>query len=491
VGVPKGYSSFALNGSATKHHEKETTKEKCTAMSTITTDVRMKKAQEFNIKKAVPVTLLLFLLCLIIDNSFKIISVEMAKEFHISATTVSWQATLAGLVIGIGAVVYAALADSISIRKLFIAGIILICVGSVMGYMFQHSYLLVVISRIIQTAGLASAETLYVIFVTKHMPANEQKKFLGLSTSSFALSQLIGTVTGGYVSTYFHWTSLFLISLVTLFTLPFILKYLPKEVAKNSHVDVLGLFLVGTISAALLLYISDFNWIYLILFVVAVTLFLVYISKNSKAFIGISFFKNIQFISLLGVAFVIYSVQLAYIFLFPFLLEKMYGMKLDTISLIMIPGFIGATIVGALSGKIAKYLGSKQCITIAMTCIVVSLLLGAFFVQTSIVVLVISMVLFSSSFAFMYAPLIDSCIRTIDKEKTGTVVGFYNLTLSVAMSIGIAYTAAMMDNSSIRTSFLGITSNSNAAIFSNIIFILVLISLLSLSLYWVFVGRKA
>ncbi|WHY78451.1 MFS transporter [Neobacillus sp. WH10] len=460
-------------------------------MSTIIADASMKKAQEYSVKKAVPITLLLFLLCLIIDNSFKIISVDMAKDFHISATTVSWQATLAGLVIGIGAVVYAALADSISIRKLFSVGIILICVGSVMGYIFQHSFLLVVISRIIQTAGLASAETLYVIFVTKHLPANEQKKFLGLSTSSFALSQLIGALTGGYVSTYFHWTTLFLLSLVTLFTLPFILKYLPKENRKNSNVDVLGLFLVGIISASLLLYITDFNWMYLLLFIVAITLFLTYISKSSKAFIGISFFKNKQFISLLGVAFVIYSVQLAYIFLFPFLLEKIYGLKLDTISLLLIPGYIAATTVGALSGKFAKVLGSKQCITIAMSSIIFSLLLGGFFVQTSVVVFVISMILFSSSFAFMYAPLLDSCICTIEKEKTGTAIGFYNLTLNVAMSIGIAYTAAMMDHSAMRQSFLGIISNSDASMYSNILFILVLITLFSLSMYWVLVGRKA
>ncbi|PGZ95241.1 MFS transporter [Bacillus pseudomycoides] len=459
-------------------------------MSTTTADVSLKKTQEYSAKKAVPITLLLFLLCLVIDNSFKIVSVDMAKDFHISATTVSWQATLAGLVIGIGAVVYATLADSISIRKLFSVGIILICVGSVMGYIFQQSFLLVVISRMIQTAGLASAETLYVIFVTKHLPANEQKKFLGLSTSSFALSQLIGALTGGYVSTYFHWTTLFLLSLVTLFTLPFILKYLPKEETKNSNIDVLGLFLVGIISASLLLYITDFNWMYLLLFIVAITLFLVYISKNSKAFIGIAFFKNKQFISLLGVAFVIYSVQLAYIFLFPFLLEKIYGLQLDTISLLLIPGYIAAAVVGALSGKIAKVLGSKQCITLAMCSIMISLLLGGIFIKTSVVVFVISMILFSSSFAFMYAPLLDSCICTIEKEKTGTAIGFYNLTLSVAMSIGIAYTAAMMDHSAMRQSFFGITSNLDASMFSNILFILVLITLFSLSLYWVLVGRK-
>ncbi|KMN45212.1 MFS transporter [Bacillus sp. LK2] len=460
-------------------------------MSIINEDVSMKETQEYSAKKAVPVILLLFLLCLVIDNSFKIISVDMAKDFQISVTTVSWQATLAGLVIGIGAVVYATLADSVSIRKLFSIGIILICVGSAMGYIFQHSFLLVVISRVIQTAGLAAAETLYVIFVTKHLPVNEQKKFLGLSTSSFALSQLIGAVTGGYVSTYFHWTTLFLVSFVTLFTLPFILKYLPKEEAKNSNIDVVGLVLVGAISASLLLYITDFNWIYLLMFIVAITLFLTYISKNSKAFIGISFFQNKQFISLLGVAFIIYSVQLAYIFLFPFLLEKIYGLKLDSISLLLIPGYIAGAIVGALSGKIAKVLGSKQCITIAMSSIIVSLLLGGFFVKTSVVVFIISMILFSSSFAFMYAPLLDSCIGTIEKEKTGTAIGFYNLTLSVAMSIGIAYTAAMMDHSAMRTNFLGIISNPDASMFSNILFILALITLFSLSLYWVLVGRKA
>ncbi|MEH7084975.1 MFS transporter, partial [Neobacillus drentensis] len=320
---------------------------------------------------------------------------------------------------------------------------------------------------------------------------NEQKKFLGLSTSSFALSQIIGALTGGYVSTYFHWTSLFLVPLVTLLILPFILKYLPKEEGKDTHVDVLGLFLVGVISAALLLYITDFYWIYLLVVIVTFALFLAYTSKNSKAFIGISFFKNKQFLSLLGVAFVIYSVQLAYIFLFPFLLEKIYGFKLDTISLILIPAYVLAATVGVLSGKIARVMGSRQCITIAMAGIIVSLLLGGFFVKTSVVIFVVSMILFSSSFAFMYAPMLDSCISTIAKENSGTAIGFFNLILNVAASIGIAYTAAMMDHSAMRTHLLGYISNPDASMYSNVLFVLALITIFSLILYWGLVGRKA
>ena len=88
---------------------------------------------------------------------------------------------------------------------------------------------MILFGRIIQTAGLASAETLYVIFVTKHLPKEEQKKFLGFSTSSYALSMVIGSVTGGFISTYLHWTTLFLIALLSILILQFILKYLPKE----------------------------------------------------------------------------------------------------------------------------------------------------------------------------------------------------------------------------------------------------------------------
>lgn len=83
------------------------------------------------IKKAVPILLFLFVFSLVIDNSFKLISVAIADDLNISVTTVSWQATLAGLVIGIGAVVYASLSDAISIRTLFIYGVILIIIGSV------------------------------------------------------------------------------------------------------------------------------------------------------------------------------------------------------------------------------------------------------------------------------------------------------------------------------------------------------------------------
>ncbi|HJF30231.1 MAG TPA: MFS transporter [Sporosarcina psychrophila] len=447
--------------------------------------------QLINSKKAVPVLLLLFVFSLIIDNSFKIISIDLANDFGLSSTTVSWQVTLAGLVIGIGAVVYATLSDTISVRTLLTGGIILICVGSVMGYILQHSFALVVLSRIIQSAGLAATETLYIIFVAKNMPKEEQKMFLGFSTSAYSIALVIGTLTGGYVSTYLNWTTLFLIPLLTLLILPFILKYLPKEKAKGFRVDVIGLFLIAAVAATLILYVTKFSWLYFGLFVLALVFFLLFISKSSKAFIRISFFKNKRMLAVFAVAFIIYTIQLAYIFLFPFLIESIYGLKLDKISLLFIPAYLIATLIGAMSGKIAKVLGSKQCVALAISLIAISLLLGGLFVETSVWVFVFSMILFSGSFALMYAPMLDMLIGTISKEQSGAALGFYNLCLNIAASIGIAYVAAMMDNKSLQQSMLGFIGEGSASLYSNILFILTFISLVSLMVYWLLVARKA
>lgn len=449
-----------------------------------------KNIEEAKIKKAVPAVLALMIFALVIDNSFKIISPDLAKAFNISASTVSWQVTLAGLVIGIGAIVYASLSDSISVRTLLAIGILLICVGSLLGFIFQKSFLMVVVSRIIQAAGLGSAETLYVIFVAKYFKESEHKKYLGFSTSSYAISQVIGTITGGYISTYLSWQVLFLIPLLTLIILPFILKYIPKEKFEAKNVDFIGFILVASVAATLMLFVSEFQWMFLAGFIIALILFLIYISKNKNAFISIKFFTNRNFISVLLVAFVIYSVQLAFIFMFPFLVESIYHYRLDQISLLLVPSYVLAATVGALSGKVAKKIGSKQCIEMAIIGIIISLILGAFFIETSVWVFVFVMILFSSSFALMYAPMIDTLTRTISKEKTGTAIGFYNFCLNIATSIGITYVAVFMESKSLGKNITGLFNNAISIQYSNVLLVLAVISAVALLLYWSLIGRR-
>ena len=104
-------------------------------------------------------------------------------------------------------------------------------------------------------------------------------------------------------------------------------------------------------------------------------------------------------------------------------MEQIYHLQLDTTSLLLVPGYIVAVIVGALSGKIGEYLNSKQAIITAIILIALSLILPAF-VGNHISIFVISMIFFAGSFALMYAPLLNEAIKTIDLNMTGVAIGF-------------------------------------------------------------------
>ncbi len=452
----------------------------------------IEKTPVVNLSKVVPVILLLMIFSLVIDNSFKIISPDLVEYFGVSATTVSWQVTLAGLVIGIGAVVYSSLSDSISIRNLLVLGIVLICVGSLLGYITHTNYWLIVVSRIIQSAGLGATETLYLIFIAKYASVDEQKKYMGFSTSSFQIATVIGILTGGFVSTYLQWQNLFLIPLLSLLILPFILKYLPKEESKKNSIDVLGLILVAVTATSIMLYMSSFNWGLFILFMVTVVGFLFYVSKNKNAFITIEFFKNKQFMFVLAIAFIIYSTYSAYALnTLSFMMTTIYDVNLDTVSLMFVPACLSAAVVGMYSGKIGKYLSSKQCVYLAMSLMIISLLIGTFFVKSSITVLVISLILFSCSFALLYAPLIDTSIKNVPTEKTGAALGFYNLCLNISMSAGFSYSAFLIDKKDLQFGFLSFVTDDPIALnYSSIIIIIVAIALLAIILFWLLVGRK-
>lgn len=398
-----------------------------------------------NPKAAVPVLLFSFVFCLIVDNGFKTMTGPMAAGLGIDPNTASLQASLAGVIIGIGAVVYAALADTISIRKLMLVGVGLIAVGSIMGFVFSGSWPMVLFGRIVQTAGLAAAETLYVIYVTKHLSEDDQKTYLGFSTAAFQGGLLIGALTSGFISTYVSWTAMFLVPLILILVAPFIQKMVPEDEAVEGTFDALGLFLVSVFAASLTMYMQKFNPLWLIPTVLGIVGFVVHVKKNKKALVSPEFFTNGRYVWAIVLVFVIYSTQLGFIFLLPFAASDVHGLSQDKAALLMVPGYVCAILVGIFSGAIGKVLSSRQTIYTALTMIFLSLVIAALGLNLHIAVLICAIILFASGFALMYAPLVNTALINITAAKSGIAIGFYNLTINITIPLGIAYTAKLMD----------------------------------------------
>lgn len=403
------------------------------------------KGAALNPKRAVPVLLFVFVFALVIDNGFKTMTMPMAEGLGIPDNTASLQASLAGVIIGIGAVVYAALADSISIRKLMLTGVILVIVGSIMGFVFSGSWPLVLTARLIQTSGLAAAETLYVIYVTKHLSEKDQKTYLGFSTAAFQAGLLIGALTSGFVSTYISWTAMFLIPLILVLTVPAIYKMIPEDEAVEGHLDVMGLFLIAVFATSLTMFMQAFNWLWLIPAVLGLIAFIWHVKSANQPLVKPEFFTNGRYVWTLAFVFLVYSTQMGYISLLPYAANELHGMSIDEASLLMIPGYTCAILVGVFSGKIGKFMSSRTTVYTGGAMIAGSLLIAALFVHVHVAVLAVTIVAFASGFALMYAPLVNTALTYITAAKSGIAIGFYNLTINIAIPLGIAYTFKLLD----------------------------------------------
>lgn len=431
-------------------------------------------------KRAVPIILFTFVFSLIIDNGFKFMTDSMGEALGLSLNEVSLQASLAGVIIGIGAVVYAALADVVSIRKLLLAGIALTLVGSVIGYLGQNVWSMVLLGRVVQTTGLAAAETLYVIYVTKHLRAEDQKTYLGFSTAAFQGATLFGALTSGYIATHVSWTAMFIIPLILIFAVPVILKTVPEEASLESgHVDWVGLVLIAVLATSAIMFMQAFNWLWIIPLAVAIALFVMHIKRGARPLVNPEFFQNRTYVTALVLVFIVYSVQLGYLVLFPAIAREVHGMTADGASLLLIPGYTGAVIVGILSGRIGRVLSSRPAIFTALASIIAALLLLAFAMQAGPWVFVLSSLMFACGFALLYAPLMSTAIGSIAPEKAGIAIGFYNLTINLAVPLGIAYSAKLVDLGLPVPGFLA----ANAGSYPTVIFILAIIAIAGTALY--------
>ena len=378
-------------------------------------------------------------------------TMPIAQALDLSVKTASLQASLAGVIIGIGAVVYAALADSISIRKLMLTGVVLIAVGSILAFAFSSFWPMVLAGRLIQTAGLAAAETLYVIYVTKHLSEADQKTYLGFSTAAFQAGLLIGALTSGFISTYVSWTAMFLIPLILILTIPPIIKLVPEDEAVEGHLDVLGLFFIAVFATGLTLFMQKFDWVYLIVAVLGVVGFVYHIGHAKYPVVTPEFFTNGRYVWTILMVFFVYSTQMGFIFLLPFAAHDLHGMNIDKASLLMIPGYICAILIGIFSGKIGTVLSSRATIYTAFALVAGALVMAALFVQLHVAILIAAIVAFASGFSLMYAPLVNTALRNISAVKSGIAIGFYNLTINIAIPLGIAYTAKLQDLASYNT----------------------------------------
>lgn len=374
--------------------------------------------------------------------------------FDAGPARVGWLATLYSLMFGIATPFYGRLGDRYGLRKMFITGMGIFVVSSLVAGIVPEFWMLIV-CRVGQAVGSAAIPSLGIAMITRAIPGNRRGAAMGLIGASVGAGQALGPTLGGTLTEFASWRLLFLVSAGLVFLIPPALRRLPADTERNSQpVDWLGGLMLATAIAGVLFGIGNleerglFSTTVLVSFGVAAVAVAGTIIRQRTVdfpFIERLLLKNRRFIYLCVIGFLSMGGSIGAIILAPFLFERVNGLSTATVGLALLPQAVVLTLLSRPMGRLADRVDALLLMTIGL--IINTVVIGVMVtvgVGWSTVALVALFLFLGVGQAMVNSPLSVTLTRSIPPRIAGSGLGIYNMLFFVGGGFGAASATALL-----------------------------------------------
>jgi len=427
-------------------------------------------------------------LCVIIFFSvlngmmFNVVIPDIALEFDLLPSEVSWVMTGYILLFGLGSLFYGRLADQRSVRGLITLGLILLNAGSLVGF-FSSSYPMLIVARLIQASGGGAIPALAMLVATKYMPPESRGKVLGIIASTVALAAGVGPILGGFVAAALNWRHLFLMTLVTILVIPSLRRMLPDERGKDTRFDVAGSVLVGLGLAFLLFAFTQGRWWLILPGLALLGLFAARQEHTEVPLVPPQVYRNRLFRNTAVVTFCAVGSIFAMMFMTPLMLSAVNGIGVFAIGLALFPGALSAALMGTVGGHLLDRKGGAFVATTGLVLVIAGYLLLSTFAGGPVFLVAAVLVVAYIGFAFLQSSLPHTASSTLPAELTGVGMGFYNLVFFMSGAFSASVVGRILDVHSGSFCINPLASCAPGWAYSNIYLGLAAFSLAALALY--------
>ncbi|OMD84020.1 antiporter [Paenibacillus odorifer] len=436
--------------------------------------------------------ILVFTLIISVMNGtmFNVVLPVISKQFQISPSQVSWMVTGYMIVYAIGTVTFGKLTDKYSLKNLLTFGLIFLAAGSLAGIL-ASAYWMMIVARILQAVGASVIPALAMIIPIRYFSPEKRGRALGTTAIGTALGAALGPIIAGLVSSALNWQVLFVIPLLSLFTLPFYRKYLDNEKGSASKIDFIGgILLAGTV-ATLLLALTNGGIGYALTGIVLLILFILRIRHAADPFVKPVVFKNKSYSFGLAITFVLTAVGFGVPFMVPQLLSQVNHLSAAVTGLIMLPSALVTAYMGRKGGKLADEKGNSFLLSTAAALLIIGFLCLSSVVGMSPIFISLFLILSVPGQSFMQIALSNTISRTLPKEQIGIGMGLLSMFNFIAAAVSTATIGKILDFGTPTIHLNPLPTNSAAFVYSNIFLALALLVAVMAVLYFVLFGRSS
>ena len=417
---------------------------------------------------------------IVIDATIVIVAqVKIQNDFQISLKDLEWITSLYALVFGSFLLTWGKLSDEYGRKLIFMAGISLFVVGSIIdGFSQNLSQLL--IGRVFQGFGAAMASPSTLSILTTTFTGKARGVAFGIWGATAGAAAVLGPVLGGYFTTYVTWRWAFFINIpigaVALLGAALVIKETRFRDPKYTT-DYPGLILI-TIGLASVLFglieAQTYGWIVpnaafslgglswassnpislplvsIITGIVLLGIFTSYeIRRARKGLVplfdfGLLKYKGFRY-GLFTVTIVAMG-EFGAVFVVSIFLQTVKGLSAINAGLTFLPMAISVFIFAPIAGLLATRFGPKWVITTGMVLEAVALfsLSQVISVQNPVYYLYPILVIYGSGVGLAISQVTSTVLMSIPWQKAGVGSGANNTVRQIGSAFGIAVIGAVL-----------------------------------------------
>lgn len=397
-------------------------------------------------RQAILVVVLCILTLLAAMNSviFNVALPVISEDLSIDTSKMSWISVGYTSIIAVGSLVYGQLFLKYSLRLLFIIGILLFCIGSIVGFFGYDSYGYVLTGRLIQASGSSAFVTLSMLTINKHIPKHMRGSVLSFLSISIALALGVGPMIGGVLISLVSWKYLFLI-MITSSILPIFIWCLlsESESITNFKFDYYGLFLSLVFIISMMLGINQSPYIFFVT-LICIVLIIKWEKKSLNPFINLEVFSNKLYKSYLFMGFILNACHLGILFLIPLLLADKYHLSSEKVGIIFFIGCLFGIVANIVAKKMIEYKREFEIMLISTIIILLGTIGLWLFWEESILHVIIAFIFICIGYSPIQVVLNSLIPRTLSTQNNGPGLGLYNMFNFIGMAFGPALVSKML-----------------------------------------------
>lgn len=349
------------------------------------------------------------------------------------------------------------LSDKYGYKKMFLIGMAVFTVGSLM-CSISNSLNLLIISRILEGFGSGIIQPIALAVVIREFDSKQRGLALGLWAVSAAASVSMGPYLGGILVSSYSWNALFMVNVpIGIVTIGLAILIM-KESCQDSlgKFDFIGFILIGlglpilVVALALVGQYGWGSWIVISMILLAASMVWLFIRRSLKIespLIDLKIFKNRNFaiatIALLFFGIGLYSGN----YLLPLYLEHTLSYSAMAAGAVFLPVGLIQGALAPTTGILGRFTGNRILIFAGLLIFVSYFVVSAFFdATTPHYLIMISLYLRGLGIGLAFTPLNTIGVSGLQNSDMASASGVSNTVKQVSGSIGIAVFTALLSS---------------------------------------------